>query len=77
MCYFWSCFSHCSPLLKTFLPTPLAVCFRISKKSRSEAQEGGKWGHAPWSAGLEDASTHFIQTFKKLVFQQKFRPKYA
>jgi len=35
-----------------------------------------KWGHAPRSAGLR-ASTHFIQTFKKRVFQQKFRPKYA
>jgi len=47
-----------------FLPIPLAVCFRISKWSRSEAQKGGKWKHAPRSAGLGGASTHFIQTFK-------------
>jgi len=35
--------------------------------------------HAPQGAGLRDASTHFIQTFKKFVFQQKCRPrpKYA
>jgi len=37
----------------------------------------GKWGHAPRGEGLEGASTHFIQTFKKRVFQQKFGPKYS
>jgi len=37
----------------------------------------GKWGHAPLVAGLGGASTHFIQTFKIRVFQQKFGPKYA
>jgi len=37
----------------------------------------GGWGHEPRGAGLGDASTHFIQTFKKRIFQQKFRPKYA
>jgi len=31
---------------------------------------GGKWGHLPQGAGLGGASTHFIQTFKKCVFQQ-------
>jgi len=35
----------------------------------------GKWGHASRRAGLGGASTHFIQAFKKQVFQQKFRPK--
>jgi len=30
-----------------------------------------------WSAGFRGASTYFIQTLKKRVFQQKFRPKYA
>jgi len=34
-------------------------------------------GHAPRSAGFGAASTRFIQTFKKRVFQQKFSPKYA
>jgi len=34
-------------------------------------------GHALRGAGLGGASTHFILTFKKRVFQQKFRPKYA
>jgi len=29
------------------------------------------------SAGFGDASTRYIQTFNKRVFQQKFRPKYA
>jgi len=38
---------------------------------------GGKWGHAPRGAGLGGSSTHFIQTFKERVFQQKFWPKYA
>jgi len=28
-------------------------------------------------AGFEGASSRFIRTFKKSVFQQKFRPKYA
>jgi len=28
-------------------------------------------------AGLGGTSMHFIQTFKKRVFLQKFRPKYA
>jgi len=37
----------------------------------------GKWGHAPQGAGLGGASTHFIQTFKKRYFQQKFGSKYA
>jgi len=36
---------------------------------------GGKWGHAPRGVGLGGASTYFIQTFKKCVFQQKFGPK--
>jgi len=38
-------------------------------------QGGGKCGYAPRGAGLVDASPHFIHTFKKRVFQQKFRPK--
>jgi len=38
---------------------------------------GSKCGHAPLRAGLEGASTHFIQTFKKRVFLQKFGPNYA
>jgi len=37
------------------------------------AQQGEKWGHTPWGADLRGAS-NFIQTFKKRVFQQKFRP---
>jgi len=37
----------------------------------------GKWEHAPRGAGLGDASTHFIQTCKNRVFQQKFRPNYG
>jgi len=28
-------------------------------------------------AGLGGTATHFIQTFKKRVFQQKFMPNYA
>jgi len=24
---------------------------------------GGKWGHAPWGAGLGDATAHFMQSF--------------
>jgi len=45
------------PLLENFLPTHLAVCFRISEWSRSEAQEGGggKWVHAPRGVGLGSA----------------------
>jgi len=39
--------------------------------------EEGKWEHASRVAGLGGASTHFIQTFEKCVFKQKFRPKYA
>jgi len=35
-----------------------AVWFKISKWSRSVAQQGG--GHATWGAGLGGASTHFI-----------------
>jgi len=38
---------------------------------------GGKWGHALREEGLGSASTHFIQTFKKRVFQQKFGPKHS
>jgi len=39
--------------LENFLPTPLAVCFRISRWSRSKAHEGGKVGaytsgRGPW-----------------------------
>jgi len=36
--------------------------------TRSEAQVGGKWGHAPRGEGLGGALTHFIQTFKKTSF---------
>jgi len=32
---------------------------------------GGKWRHSPQGAGLGGASTHFIQTFKKRIFQAK------
>jgi len=35
---------------------------------------GSNWGQAPRGAGLGGASTHFIQTFKKRVFQQKCGP---
>jgi len=42
-----------------------------------EAQQGGKCGHAPRGAGLGGVSIHFIQTFKKRVFLQKLREKYA
>jgi len=38
---------------------------------------GGKLRHALRETGLGGVSTHFIQTCKKCVFQQKFRPKYA
>jgi len=38
---------------------------------------GKKWRHAPLSAGLGGASTHFIQAFKKRIFQHKFKPKNA
>jgi len=45
------------------------------------AQQGGgaSWGMNPGGhcVGLVGASTNFIQTFKKRVFQQKFMPKYA
>jgi len=37
----------------------------------------GKWRHTPRGEGLGGASTHCIQTFKKRVFQEKGRPKYA
>jgi len=26
--------------------------------------KGGKWGQAPWSAGLGGAPAHFLQSFK-------------
>jgi len=35
----------------------------------------GKREQAPRGAGLEGASTQFILSFEKGVFQQKFRPK--
>jgi len=30
----------------------------------SGVARGGKWGHAPWGAGLGGASAHFLQSFK-------------
>jgi len=27
---------------------------------------GGKWGHAPWGAGLGGATAHFLQSFKRV-----------
>jgi len=39
---------------------------------------GETGGPRPWEqADLGGASTYFIQTFKKRVFQLKFEPKYA
>jgi len=38
---------------------------------------GGQMGAWPRNAGLRGPTTHFIQTFKKRVFQHKFWPKYA
>jgi len=38
--------------------------------------KGGKWGHAPWSAGL-GAQQHTLCSHFRHVFKLKFRPKYA
>jgi len=38
--------------------------YRYSKQSVVYQGGEGKWGQAPWDAGLVGASTHFLQSFK-------------
>jgi len=39
----------------------LNLDFDLSNQWRSK---GGKWGHAPWGAGLGGAPVYFLQSFK-------------
>jgi len=52
-------------------PTSRIRCMQCALEFQSDHASSVAWGHEPLGAGLEGASTQFIQTFNKRVFQQK------
>jgi len=60
-------------------PNPITLTLTLAQTLtlKQWRSKGGKGGHAPWGAGLGGAAAHFLQSYLKTCFKQKFRPKYT
>jgi len=65
-----------TPSRKTFCRHLWQYVLEI-QSDHSQSTERGASGGMYLGARALEVHQHFIQTFKKRVFQQKFRPKYA
>jgi len=50
-------------LLRRILAREGAIFVQILDYFLQWRSKGGKWGHAPWDAGLGGATAHFLQSF--------------